>query len=159
MSSGKSGRRRQVYRIEYALLRENIKMSKTNEPPAEWPFTVANWLAFQSKEPWLFTEEFPLFTDARITGETALGPYLFINTVATNPGTARPAIVVRYAVHKARDYPDMSKTRADLYHGGSTEQEIAALASLAMGIRLKAGRSNRRFEPNGDPLAHIIHER
>ena len=127
-------------------------MPKVNEAPVQWPPSIANWLAFESKEPWLATEEFPLFTDAWVSGETATGPYRFLNTVAFKSGAARPAIVLRYAIHKAWDYPDCEKTNTELYHGGSPQQELAALASLAMGIRLRAGHSTRRFEPNGDPF-------
>ncbi len=35
--------------------------------------------------------------------------------------------------------PKMSKTDDSLYHGGSLVDEIAALASLAMGVRVRAG--------------------
>jgi hypothetical protein len=55
-------------------------------------------------------------------------------------------------MHRAWDYPDFRKTNADLYHGGSPPEELAALASLVMGIRIRAGHSTRRFEPNGDSL-------
>ena len=67
-------------------------MPKVNEAPVQWPPSIANWLAFESKEPWLATEEFPLFTDAWVSGETATGPYRFLNTVAFKSGAARPAI-------------------------------------------------------------------
>lgn len=127
-------------------------MLKTKEPSADWQPSIANWLAFKNKEPWLATDEFPLFTDAWITGQIEVGPYLFINTVAFKSNTARPGIVLRYAMHKAWEYPIFETTNSKLYHGGSPQQELAALASLAMGIRLRAGRSVRRFEPNGDPL-------
>jgi hypothetical protein len=127
-------------------------MLTTKEPLAEWPPSIANWLAFQINEPWLATDEFPLFTDAWITGEFEAGPYLFINTVALKSSTARPGIVLRYAMHKAWEYPNFEKTKAGLYHGGSPQQELAALASLVLGIRLRAGHSTRRFEPNSDPL-------
>jgi hypothetical protein len=55
-------------------------------------------------------------------------------------------------MHRERDYPNFEKTDATLYHGGSPPEELAALASMAMGIRLRAGRSVRRFEPHRDPL-------
>ncbi|HEY2171303.1 MAG TPA: hypothetical protein VGJ30_16880 [Candidatus Angelobacter sp.] len=114
---------------------------------------VANWIAFNNKEPWLATSEFPLFSDAHVTGEMVLGPYSFINTVAAgNLRPIKPAIILRYAMHKEWDYPDFQKTNSTLYHGGSPPEELAALASMAMGIRLRAGRSVRRFVPHGDPL-------
>lgn len=122
------------------------------ESPGEWPRSIENWRAFDSGEPWLATEEFPLFTDAWVTGQAEVGPYLFINTVALRRGTVRPAIVLRYPLHRAWLYPDFRKTNAELYHGGSPPQELAALGSLAIGVRLRAGRPTRRFEPKGDPV-------
>jgi len=50
----------------------------------------------------------------------------------------------------------MRKTSADRYHGGSFQEEIAALTSLAMGGRFRAGNSTRRFEPGGDPRGRPI---
>lgn len=128
-------------------------MGKPRKAPGDWPHVVANWLAFENGDPWLATDEFPMFTDAWITGEIGIGPYSFINTVAAiTAGAVRPAVVLRYAIHKRWDYPGMTKTKADLYHGGTAQDEVAALASLAMGIRFRAGSPTRRIEPNGDPL-------
>jgi hypothetical protein len=127
-------------------------MPNTKPLDADWPPSIANWLAFQNRDAWLGTDEFPLFTDAWVTGEIEVGPYGFVNTVAFKSGTARAAAILRYAMHRPWQEPDFRKTNADLYHGGSPPQELAALASLAMGIRLRAGHSTRRFEPKGDPL-------
>jgi hypothetical protein len=44
----------------------------------------------------------------------------------------------------------MRKTNADRYHGGSFQEEVAALASLAMGVRFRAGNATRRFDPGCD---------
>ena len=132
--------------------RKNSSMPKTEPSAADWPPSIANWLAFRNGDAWLGTQEFPLFTDAWITGEIEVGPYQFVNTVAFKSGTARAAIVLRYAMHRSWQEPDFQKTNTDLYHGGSPPQELAALASLATGIRLRAGHSTRLFEPTGDPL-------
>jgi hypothetical protein len=129
-----------------------LTMSIEERPLADWPPSIANWLAFEKNEPLLAAHEFPLFTDAQIVGEQKIGPYLFINTVAISTGAVRPAIVVRYEMHKGWEFPDFHETNAELYHGGGPEEELAALASLAMGIRLRAGRLTRRFELHGDPL-------
>jgi hypothetical protein len=108
--------------------------------------------------PWLGTQEFPLFTDAWIDGEINLGPYGFLNARASpTAGTVRPGIVLRYAIHKEFDYSDLKKTDAEQYHGGTVQEELAALASLAMGIRLRAGMMTRSFEPGGDPLGRPDH--
>ena len=115
--------------------------------------TISNWKAFSENQPWLESVEFPLLTDAAFTGELTLGPYAFINTVATSQRkTVKPAVVLRYAVHRKWDYPDFSETDSTLYHGGGPAEELAALASLCMGVRLRAGRLTRRFEPHGDPF-------
>lgn len=112
---------------------------------------VANWIAFQEQAAWLGSCEFPLFTDAHITGEIDLGPYSFINTVAAgNRKTIKPGVILRYAFHAEWEHPSFQETDATLYHGGSPPEELAALASLVMGIRLRAGRSVRKFEPHAD---------
>ena len=46
----------------------------------------------------------------------------------------------------------MMETDINNYHGGWFPDEIAALVSLCMGIRVKAGDKSRRFDINGDPL-------
>jgi len=48
----------------------------------------------------------------------------------------------------------MNKTDAFHYHGGEMSDEIAALLSLSLGIRFKAGDITREFRPNGDPKGH-----
>jgi hypothetical protein len=114
---------------------------------------VANWTAFNDNSPCLGILEFPLFTDAWITGEIEVGPYKFINTIAgQNRDAVKPGVILRYALHKEWDHPTFEKTDDALYHGGSPQEEIAALSSLILGIRLRAGRSVRRFEPGRDPL-------
>jgi hypothetical protein len=117
--------------------------------------SIANWRAFNEGLPWLGSEEYPMFTDAWITGEIDLGPYSFLNTVAASmKREVKPGIVLRYAIHREWDYPDFRSTDAVLYHGGSPAEELAALASLCMGVRFRAGRSIRRFEPGRDPKGH-----
>lgn len=114
--------------------------------------SIANWRAFNDGSPWLASKEFPLFTDAWITGEITLGPYSFLNTVAVSEkGEVKPGIILRYAIHREWEYPTFQSTDATLYHGGSPAEELAALASLTLGVRFRAGRSTRRFEPHGDP--------
>lgn len=112
---------------------------------------VANWIAYNEEAPWLGSCEFPLFTEAQIVGEVVLGPYTFINTIAANNSkTIKPGIILRYGFHTEWEHPSFEKTDANLYHGGSPPEELAALASLAMGIRFRAGRSVRTFQPHAD---------
>jgi hypothetical protein len=125
---------------------------KTEEE--QGPPVYLNWLCSQQGKPLLHIQEFPLYTDAHIVAEAKHGPYEFLNTIAMIPGVmsiVRPAVILRYEQYWAFPYPDFSKTNADRYHGGSPADEIAALASLAMGVRFRAGDSTRDFEPKGDP--------
>jgi hypothetical protein len=124
-------------------------------PPIKLNPSVANWQAFNEGLPWLASAEYPFFTDAWVTGEINLGPYSFMNTVAASMNRAiKPGIVLRYAMHREWDYPDFRHTDVATYHGGSAPEELAALASLCLGVRFRAGRSTRRFEPRGDPKGH-----
>ena len=47
--------------------------------------------------------------------------------------------------------PDIWETDESLYHGGRWEDELAALTSVALGIRIHAGGISREFEPGQDP--------
>lgn len=121
------------------------------------PISYQNWKAKLEGYPSKCAVEFPLFTDAHITGqiETGLGPYQLFNTVPISPpNTLTPSIILRVEDHLPEvDNSDlkMTKTDTDRYHGGWLNDEIAALLSLSLGIRLKAGGATRRFEPDGDP--------
>ncbi len=122
------------------------------------PISYENWKAKLEGHPSQGAVEFPLFTDAHIIGqiETGLGPYQLLNTVpiSSSLNTLTPSIILRVEDHLPEvDNSDlkMSKTDTDRYHGGGLNDEIAALLSLALGIRLKAGGATRYFEPDGDP--------
>lgn len=138
-------------RIEPTDQSSQPEMANLPEVPSGPP-VYTNWVALNGGMPWLVTEEYPLFTDAWITGEVSQGPYHFLNTVPRQePGLVQPAIALRCERHAQFPQPDMTKTDVVRYHGGSFPEEIAALSSVAMGIRLRAGGVTRRFEPNGDP--------
>jgi hypothetical protein len=131
--------------------------SPTQQQSLGGPAIYANWIAADAGRPLLDTQEFPLLTDAHITGDVAYGPYEFINTVPVlQIGLPRPAVVLRCAGHVDWPSPDMTKTSDDRYHGGSFQEELAALASLAMGVRFRAGNATRRFERGGDPRGRPI---
>jgi len=123
---------------------------------AKGPFIYLNWIAAnKGKEPFSI-REYPLLTDAHITGEApeGYGPYKFINPVPilNKPGLVRPGMILRLEFYHEGTIPDLTKTDTEFYHGAEFLEEIAALFSLAMGIRAKAGILIREFEPNGDPL-------
>jgi hypothetical protein len=46
----------------------------------------------------------------------------------------------------------MTETNTSNYHGGWFPDEIAALVSLCLGVRVKAADESRRFDNQGDPL-------
>src|SRR5581483_2363317 len=102
-------------------------------------------------KPLLHTEEYPLFTDAHILSEAVHGPYHFLNTVAVGSEGVRPGVILRFEWYWEFPHPDFSRTDSDRYHGGTPAEELAALASLAMGTRFGAGNSIREFASGGDP--------
>jgi hypothetical protein len=134
-----------------------------SERQEKGPFAYENWLLALSDAPRQAGFEYPLFTDAHITGmiTEGYGPYQFLNTIASaEPGAARnyPAIILRldsYLVYEVET--DWSQTEESRYHGGLIHDEVAALASLCMGIRLKASGYTRIFEPDKDPLGTPIY--
>jgi hypothetical protein len=121
-----------------------------------FPLVSQNWRCMNDGKPCIATVEYPLFTDARITGEVTQGPYEFINTVPYwEQGVVKPTIILRTNQYFQPPKPDMSKTNAELYHGGSFPEEIGALSSLAMGVRVRAGGLTRHFDgadPKGRPV-------
>ena len=106
--------------------------------------------------------EVPLFTDSSIIGLSDYYPYVFIKTIAHSykPREIKPAIILRVYSHLTQDDNNPSyqceKSSYDLYHGGWINDEIAALMSLLLGIRLKSGGVTREFENNGDPKGRPI---
>lgn len=100
--------------------------------------------------------EYPLYSDASFTGNfpKGFGPYGFLNTISPlqGPGTINAPIILRAAIHLPDDHlPDMSRKDDSLYHGGLWEDELAALTSVALGVRIHAGGISREFEPGQDP--------
>ncbi len=126
----------------------------------EGPPSYENWRAYLDGAASSVTEEYPLYTDARITGELpdGFGPYQFFNTVpgVGNKRVVAPAIYLRESWHLVQKRPDFSKTDEGCYHGGWIVDEVAALCSLALGVRVKAGPCRRIFDLHGDPLGRPI---
>ena len=115
-----------------------------------------NWIAYKKDKPSLGYSEYELFSDARITGEntTDFGPYQFINTVPYSQKKNRPQAYLILRIDNRLDYnyqlPELDKTDTSCYHGGNVVDEIAAVVSLAMGARIKAGSLIREFDSSGD---------
>lgn len=99
--------------------------------------------------------EHSLYSDAHVTGEyrTTQGPYTFLNTIPmpTFDGAVKVPIVLRSEMYIEFSIPDMTKTDESVYHGGDLVDEIVALASLSLGIRLLNGGTSREFGTDGDP--------
>lgn len=133
-------------------------MSKKNRAKGDrvshsQPFIYMNWRRSNSHCDLQYIEETRIFTDARIIGEVACGPYQFINTVAIPADGIVPAIVVRVNNYLSLDFsPSGPKKEYNLhYHGGNHFDELAALVSLILGIRAQAGNCSRIFRED-DPL-------
>jgi len=126
--------------------RANGDKSRT-EPrgPAVWENWTASLRPKPSKSADVPVVEVPLFTDAPVYGEPTdgYGPYLLLNAERDMSlwryAVPRPAIVLR-----AEGY------LAPQYEFEEIAQEIAALLSLSLGLRLKPGGVSRHFWP-GDP--------
>jgi hypothetical protein len=126
------------------------------------PRSYVNFQAASAGEDWHEISEYPLYGDthiiAEISGEDK--PLELINLIAFNkPNTVRPIMVLRlwdYCSHMFSDVPDMSQTHEDYYHGGEESDEISALISLCLGIRVRSGGRNRIFGKNGDPKGRPI---
>jgi len=124
------------------------------------PLVFENWRAFLNKDEVRSISEYPLFSDARVTGEEPdkYKPYAFLNPVPVDEyiGCFRPIIFVRIENCLQFEIPDMSKTATEAYHGGALVDEIAALVSLALGIRIRAGKITRDFQDKIDPRGHPV---
>ena len=128
---------------------------------ARGPFAYENWRAALLGTEVQRTFECPMFTDAHVTGGASdrYGPYQLINTVRIPDFDAhrtRPSVILRVDEHFSFEPPRMDKTDASCYHGGDLPDEIAALISLCLGIRLRPGGRNRVFERDQDPKGHPI---
>ena len=130
------------------------------------PLSYQNWLAYRENADWLYVQEFPLFTDAHITGtipeennvhitesdKRVLGPYAILNTVADREHAETVVgSVMRVAMHldlSPKVDGSMDRTGESSYHGGGMNDELAAMLSLCMGVRFRPGRCVRDFYPN-----------
>lgn len=124
------------------------------------PPVYENWRATLAGAELLSVVECPLFTDTHIIGQEqdGYGPYQFLNPVKVGPDPflRQPSIVVRAAWYLSYESPPMEQTDSTRYHGGAWTDEIAALVSLLLGIRVQAGDITRSFAPAGDPFGQPI---
>lgn len=123
---------------------------------------LQNWINRDCGSPISGTFEYPLYSDARfLQSITSSGsPYNFFNTMPSRAehGYVQASLILRLDDHIQHVRPDHSKTDASRYHGGDITDEIAALSSLCVGVRIRAGGISRYFtnpgkEPLGVPVA------
>lgn len=101
--------------------------------------------------------EFPLYSDAHIVGELndEKGPYKFLNMISgkNKPGEIYDAVTLRLFWYLENQASYGVKTDTSKYHGGWVTDEIAALISVKLGIRIKAGPITRSYDGyKDDPL-------
>lgn len=106
--------------------------------------------------------EYPMYSDATVVGELAdkLGPYALLNVLPLSRANSA-AITIFLRVFFYEPHTTISnhnrplKTIDDGYHGAWFSEELAALTSLALGIRLKCGDAIRRFDDR-DPYGRFV---
>jgi hypothetical protein len=108
--------------------------------------------------------EYSLYTDSRLIGEWSSpnSPHRFINLIPFphEAGKIQEAVTLRisWVVDGKREFSKSTDTTS--YHGGWATDELAALASLRLGIRLMAGGETRIFGAySNDPLGTPISSR
>ena len=114
---------------------------------AKGPLAWQNWHEWKEGVEHSLSE-YPLFTDAHVVSQVneRVGPYLIFNAEPMRARLKAAALYVRLDSHLLDQMPDLSVTNTENWHGGWIVDEVAALLSLATGIRLKAGRMSRRFD-------------
>lgn len=139
------------------VINEAMSLNSKAEPAQQMgPRAYENWKASLAGVLSKRALEHQLFTDVHITGElqTGYGPYQLLNAVAIPEAQSLfPAIVLRMEYHLQDDSSEnaMVETSVDRYHGGGLTDEIAALLSLSLGFRLRAGPLTRISDAGGDP--------
>ncbi len=100
-----------------------------------------------------------MFTDAHVVGDdlnNGYGPYKLINAVPDERRKRFRPTLVLYVEHHLKYDPEVRcETDDESYHCGYLQDEIAALISLSLGIRLKAGDQIRMFGPD-DPTGRPV---
>jgi hypothetical protein len=136
------------------------QISIDNEPG---PWVWKNWRRAHGGDPQKATVEMELFTDAWVIAEAECGPYNFVNGVPITRHEGqydfKAAIILRVSHFIETDWRSLGmKTDAGNYHGGSIYDEVAALSSLVLGVRMIAGPVTREFDgytgPMGRPQTH-----
>ena len=118
-----------------------------------------NWNAHDEGSAEIENVDDELHSDRRFSGgPTTFGPYTLSTIIrpdrSSGPSRVGPAIRLHLGVH-AHLIPDvvvdgkLVKPNSDAYHGGDASDELAALVSLALGVRLRVA---------GTAQMSLIHE-
>ncbi|MFG2790437.1 hypothetical protein [Streptomyces sp. NPDC048419] len=117
------------------------------------------WQLFRSVDVQSEGWEYLLYSDSMLIGEEegSVGPFRFFLTgaaVGSQP-TGQLILRIRHAHPKPEptggEFPAVALKRRKWWLGLDPDEEIAALPSLALGIRLRSGGPVRRFRPTEDP--------
>lgn len=124
-------------------------------PKGRGPASWRNWRAKGPTKPHK-TWEFACYSDAAGVAADVLeglGPYELLNPVPvrsdSHDRSVRMVVVVRAEGHIPREASPGHTGSAD-WHGGTLPEELAALLSLFLGIRLRTGGVVREFNESGD---------
>jgi hypothetical protein len=112
-----------------------------------------NWNAFNELKPEIENADHELYSDRHfVGGPLTYGPYCLaviigLDGSGTTPAI-RPAVRLRVGVHAnlIQDVVidgELVPANSDAYHGGAVSDEIAALASLTLGVRLRVAGTSR----------------
>src|SRR5712692_1671107 len=117
------------------------------------PASYRNWRAFLDRAPGRGAVfEVPIYSDATVVVAISggAGPYSILNGIPAGPTDAK--LVLRFGVHlDPTETRDMTSTDTAGYTGAHLGDEIAALLSLELGVRLMAGDSTRMEHGDGAP--------
>jgi hypothetical protein len=128
-------------------------------PQADLYTAPRGWQLFHNADEQSDGWEYLLYTDSSLcgTGEAAVGPFTFFLTGAGSgpQPTGQLSLRIPHTYPKPEptsvEFPALAVKRRKLWLGLGPDEEIAALLSLTLGVRLRSGGSIRRFRHDGDP--------
>ena len=121
---------------------------------SQGPQLWENWQAYDPGRPSNEAFEVALYSDAYLAGRTA-DPAWPVDLMSALPPVRtglKLTAVARIQWNTTVGY-DMATSDTDSYHGGGAADEVAALVSLALGLRCRSGGVTRRWlRDDPDPL-------
>jgi hypothetical protein len=117
----------------------------------EGPQLWANWQAYDPRTPADEAFEVVLYSDADLFGriDDPSWPVDLMSALAPLRTGLKLTAVARIRWNTTADY-DMTASDTTSYHGGGPADEVAAVVSLALGVRCRSGGITRRWL-RGDP--------